>query len=386
MGSPAPAGNVQYHPSPPAEVLDRAEIAAGLGRDFAYQADAVRSTLIVMARMEEGKLTVAVVENQIVGFLLLALPHPESRWGRAMLPWLYEVAALEVARTWRGQGVATGLLKTAFTADWEERILLASLDPEEWDILGTGLSKTAYRQMLLSLYRSADFAEYPLSLDVGLSHDPSSLFLVRVGDRVNRERLRQFEALVGTSEFRSLLQINHLPREEREAIYRRLIPEAIFTTFGIDAGTFTDRAGNRLVEFNGPPDQDMIWIGVRAHVDDADCAYLIKLQATAYGDIELAFIIINDPRSERFSIDRDPEGRSTHLGTTGRNIPEEVRAMRAGLTPGQTRRGLRLLAAGRVQPGNRAAPWPTSSDLRPAGREPVRPGRKPRERLWLRAR
>lgn len=343
MGPTASPEKVEYYPEPSAEVLGRAEIAGGLGRDFAYQPDAVRSTLIGMARMEEGSLTVALVENQVVGFLFLTLPHPESRWGRAMLPWLYEVATLEVARAWRGQGVATGLLKAAVTPGCEERIVLAPLDPEEWDVLGTGLSKTAYRQMLLSLFRSVGFAEYPLSLDVGLSHDPSSLFLVRVGARVDRQRLRQFEALLGTAESRSLLHINQLPREEREAIYRRLIPEAVFTTCGIDAGTFTDRAGNRLVEFNGPPDQDMIWIGVRGHAGDTDWCYLLKLQATAYGEIELAFVIISDPRSERYCIDRDPEGRSTHLGTTGRNIPEEIRAMQAGFTPGQTRRGLRLL-------------------------------------------
>jgi hypothetical protein len=64
---------------------------------------------------------------------------------------------------------------------------------------------------------------------------------------------------------------------------------------------------------------------------------------TGYNDVELALLIISDPRSERFHVDRDPEGRDTRLGTAGRNVPEEVRAMHAGLAPGQTRRGLRLL-------------------------------------------
>ncbi|MFQ5657546.1 MAG: hypothetical protein ACE5G5_08410, partial [Candidatus Methylomirabilales bacterium] len=113
--------------------------------------------------------------------------------------------------------------------------------------------------------------------------------------------------------------------------------------FSIDTGTLTDQAGNRLVDFHCPPEQETVLIGVRARPEDSDSCYLIKLHTTAYNEIELAFVIINDPRSERFNIDRDPEGRETHLGTTGRNIPEEIRAMRAGLVPGQTRRGLRLL-------------------------------------------
>src|SRR5208337_753163 len=60
-------------------------------------------------------------------------------------------------------------------------------------------------------------------------------------------------------------------------------------------------------------------------------------------NLELSFVVINDPRGERFAIDRDPQGRDTLFGTTLRNIPEEERAMKAGLSPGQVRPGLRML-------------------------------------------
>lgn len=343
MLTTAPPQTITFHAQPSPDALKRLRIAEGLGRDFAYRAEDVQATLIGMTRMTGAELIVAVVEDRVVGFLLLSFPHPEGRWSRGRLLGLYEVAAFEVALPWRGRGVGTGLLKAALTPHWEERILLASLDPDEWDMRGTGLSKTVYRQMLLSLFRRAGFAEYPLLFDPGLSHDPSSLFLVRIGARVDRERLRQFAALLGTSEPRSLLQINQLPRVEREVIYRRLIPEAVFTTFGIDPLTLTDTAGNRLVEFDCPQDQGTASIRVRGRPEDPDWCYFIKLETTAYNEVKLDFIIIGDPRAERFHIDRDPEGRETHLGTTVRNIPEEIRAMQAGLAPGQTRRGLRLL-------------------------------------------
>ena len=41
-------------------------------------------------------------------------------------------------------------------------------------------------------------------------------------------------------------------------------------------------------------------------------------------------------------MDRDWEGQRTKFGTLSRNIPEEIRAMEAGLAPGQVRQGLRL--------------------------------------------
>lgn len=334
---------VRYHAQPSPEALGRFRIVEGLGRDFAYDADGVRATLVGMARTTGAELTLALVEEEIVGFVFFSLPHPQGRWGRGSLPRVYEVAALEVARAWRGSGIGTALLRTALAPHWEERILLASLDPEEWDTLGTGRSKRGYRQMLLSLFRRAGFAEYPLALEPGLSHDPASLFLVRVGGRVDRERLRQFGASLEGTGSRSLLEINRLPREEREAIYRRLIPDALLATFAIDPRTLTDAVGNRLVEFDCPPDRGMVWIRVRGRPEDRDLCFLLKLQTSAFRDLELAFVVIGDPRSERFAIDRDPEGQETRLGTGRRNIPEEVRAMRAGLAPGQTRRGLRLL-------------------------------------------
>ncbi|HEU5395301.1 MAG TPA: GNAT family N-acetyltransferase [Candidatus Methylomirabilis sp.] len=342
-GTAAESQPIRYQTRPSPETLAGLGVAEGLGKDFAYAADAFRATLVGMARAPGAELTVAIVEEQIVGFVFLSLPHPQGWWGRRALEGIYEVAALEVARPWRGNGIGTALLRTALGPHWDERILLASLDPEEWDTLGSGRSRSAYRRMLLSLFRRAGFAEYPLALEPGLSHDPASLFLVRVGARVERERLRQFGAVLEGGERRSLGQINRLPREEREAIYRRLIPHGIFAAFAIDPPTFTDAAGNRLVEFDCPPDHEMVWIGVRGRPEDGDLCFLLKLQGSASRNLELAFVVISDPRAERFGVDRDPEGGETRLGTAGRNVLEEIRAMQAGLAPGQTRRGLRLL-------------------------------------------
>jgi hypothetical protein len=60
---------------------------------------------------------------------------------------------------------------------------------------------------------------------------------------------------------------------------------------------------------------------------------------------ELSFVQVTDPDGERFGIDRDESGRDTMFGTAARNLDEEARALRAGLAPGQVRRGLRLLGS-----------------------------------------
>jgi len=57
----------------------------------------------------------------------------------------------------------------------------------------------------------------------------------------------------------------------------------------------------------------------------------------------LDFIIVNNPDAPRFSVDVDEQNRDTLFGRAKRNLPEEERAMRAGLAPGQVREGMRIM-------------------------------------------
>jgi acetoin utilization protein AcuC len=59
--------------------------------------------------------------------------------------------------------------------------------------------------------------------------------------------------------------------------------------------------------------------------------------------VHVLLYILNDPASERFDVDRQPDGRPTRFGTLSRNLEAERASLEAGLSPGQVRRGLRLL-------------------------------------------
>jgi hypothetical protein len=53
-------------------------------------------------------------------------------------------------------------------------------------------------------------------------------------------------------------------------------------------------------------------------------------------------LIVNDPDSERFNIDVDEQGRDTMWGRASRNLAEEIKALQAGMSPGQVRKGLSM--------------------------------------------
>jgi len=144
--------------------------------------------------------------------------------------------------------------------------------------------------------------------------------------------------------YRSVYEVNHLPLEERTKLYRSLIPPEVFSLCGIDRNTFLNRAGEKVVQFHTPESHGFASIDVKRNLKDSDSVFFLQISDTPFMDnLELSFIVINDPRGERFNIDRDDQGKDTLFGTALRNVAEEERAMKAGLAPGQVRPGIKLL-------------------------------------------
>jgi hypothetical protein len=140
----------------------------------------------------------------------------------------------------------------------------------------------------------------------------------------------------------SLHQINQLPAPVKEGIYRRLLPAQLLEAYHINLETLSDAQGNRLVTFTCPDGSHVVEIDVRPEANFPDPLLYLELSDTRLNQIEVMLFVVNDPDSERFGTDRDWRGERTKFGTFRRNIPEEIRAMEAGLAPGQVRKGLRL--------------------------------------------
>lgn len=142
----------------------------------------------------------------------------------------------------------------------------------------------------------------------------------------------------------NLGEINRLPRDEKEGIYSRLIPAAVFDDFGVDRVTFCGRDGFRRVLFICPEGLGLLRIEVRLQPTDRDCLFFLEIADTPYRQIELSFCLINDPEAPRYAIDQDESGKDNCFGTLRRNMAEEIKAMTGGLSPNQVRRGLRLFS------------------------------------------
>jgi hypothetical protein len=153
----------------------------------------------------------------------------------------------------------------------------------------------------------------------------------------------ELKALVGELPFHNIHAINQLEMAVKERVYSLLLPKKIFELFKIDRTTFLNAQGERAVKTIAPRQAGFAIVEVREHPDDRDCIYFLEIADTPFFKVEITFLIINDPRSPRFNTDIDDSGRRTKFGTARRNKNEELRAMKAGLAPGQVHRGLHLL-------------------------------------------
>jgi hypothetical protein len=140
----------------------------------------------------------------------------------------------------------------------------------------------------------------------------------------------------------SLSGINALQSAEKEAIYSGIIPQRLFTLLNISPGSFLGPDGRRRVIIIAPEGMSLARIEVRHDPDSPHTNFFLDIAETHYHQMELSFCIINDPASPRFSVDVDENGRDNAFTSLGRNIPEEIRAMKAGLFPNQTSRGLKM--------------------------------------------
>lgn len=131
----------------------------------------------------------------------------------------------------------------------------------------------------------------------------------------------------------SLSDINRLEVREKEAIYRTLLPRRLLELLEREGGG---------VKFVAPEGLRLLRIEARLNPEAQDLVFFLELCDTQHRQMELCFCIIADPFAPRFDVDRDKNGRDNCFATLGRNLPEERRAMAAGLFPHQTRRGMRM--------------------------------------------
>jgi hypothetical protein len=138
----------------------------------------------------------------------------------------------------------------------------------------------------------------------------------------------------------SIRGINKLPEPQKLAIYTTLLPEWLFTDFGIDPQTH-EYEGHNVIRIVAHPGSRAVEIIVQRFAKEPDPLLYLNMVDTFNNQLLVLLVVMNDLNSPRYNIDVDTQGNNTQFGTSGRNLAAEIAALQAGLAPGQVRRGLR---------------------------------------------
>lgn len=139
----------------------------------------------------------------------------------------------------------------------------------------------------------------------------------------------------------SIHALVNLPEPSRQRLYRVLIPPGLLAMFHASPISWKSLDGRLVVQVQEKDEPGLLNITLRVESAPDDPVFCIELADNSLNGIDLNLLQLNDPASPRFGTDRTADGRATMFGTLFRNLEEEERAMRAGLSPGQTRPGLR---------------------------------------------
>lgn len=142
----------------------------------------------------------------------------------------------------------------------------------------------------------------------------------------------------------SIQAINNLPQDQKWRIYKQLIANWVFDRFDIDPVTLL-KDGEEVVKVRCPDASRAMELEIRHLPNAHDPVVYLNMVDTFTNQLMVLLVVINDPQAPRFNVDIDQYGNNTNFGTSSRNIPEELRAMQAGLAPGQIKRGLRSFKA-----------------------------------------
>ena len=190
-----PQGRVFIHAGVTPEQLKRLESVFDR-QDKTHAPLYTREQIQAKCAASEVAVCLALLENKtIVGFAVISPPGSTSRWASCRNRMIRELSAVEVARQFRQQGIATRLLSELFsTVCLEDRIICLSAYSWLWDLAGSGMSTERYRHMLLHLYARFGFASYQTN-EPNVCLYPENIFMARIGRNISPKEREGFKWL-----------------------------------------------------------------------------------------------------------------------------------------------------------------------------------------------
>jgi len=151
--------------------------------------------LVEIASLPEGFVFVAHLDQLLIGYVTFHPPEEFERWGQGNLKEIMELGAIEVSPAWRGFGIASKLLETAFeTGIFEDYIVISTEYYWHWDCARCDLDIWEYQDMIKHLFGKVGLLPVGTN-DPEITCHPANMLAARIGSRVKPETIEEFKCL-----------------------------------------------------------------------------------------------------------------------------------------------------------------------------------------------
>ncbi|GGA21608.1 GNAT family N-acetyltransferase [Paenibacillus physcomitrellae] len=151
--------------------------------------------LLEIAGLPEGRIIIARQDNVILGYVTFHYPDEMERWSEGSMEDLLELGAIEVADAYRGCGLGSAMLRTAFEQEQLESYIVFTTEYYwHWDLKKSGLSVWEYRRMMEKLMQTVNMVWYATD-DPEICSHPANCLMVRMGRDVPLSSQEQFDRI-----------------------------------------------------------------------------------------------------------------------------------------------------------------------------------------------
>ncbi len=148
-----------------------------------------------IADLPEGRILIATVNQQIIGYVTYLHPDPIERWSQYPKDNLLELGAIEIAPAYRGNKLGSRLIKTSMQDENMENYIIISTEYYwHWDLNYSELSVWDYRKVMEKMMKAGDLYPAPTNEPEIMAH-PANCLMVRIGKNVSQEDQVLFKKL-----------------------------------------------------------------------------------------------------------------------------------------------------------------------------------------------
>jgi len=145
--------------------------------------------------LPEGRLVIARTAHTIIGYVTYLHADPLERWSDFETENLMVLGAIEVIPGYRGERIASNLLKTSMFDEFMENYIIISTEYYwHWDLAGTKLSIWDYRKIMEKMMSAGGLTPTRTD-DPEITSHPANCLMVRIGKNVDQESIDRFDKL-----------------------------------------------------------------------------------------------------------------------------------------------------------------------------------------------